>query len=65
MTTIKDILRGTHGPALKRCPTLAAARKALADDLRRLRRIDPELARRVAMKMRRDSPLRSSGSRAA
>jgi hypothetical protein len=51
---MKDILCGPLGPALKRSPTLAAARSALAEDLKRLRKVNPELARRVAKRLRRD-----------
>ncbi len=54
---MKDILCGPHGPALKRSPTLAAARSALAEDLRRLKKINPELARRMAKRLRRDPGL--------
>lgn len=54
---MKQILCGPHGAALKRCPTLAAARSALADDLRRLRKINPELARRMATRLRRDAAI--------
>ena len=52
---MKDILRGPLGTELKRSPTLAAARSALAEDLRRLKKINPELARRMARRLRRDA----------
>jgi len=52
---VKDILSGPLGVSLKRCPTLAAARSALAEDLRRLKRINPDLARRVVTRLRRES----------
>lgn len=54
---MKNIFCGPHGAALKRSPTLAAARRALAEDLWRLRKINPELARRMAKRLRRDSAL--------
>lgn len=43
---------GTIGTALKRLPTMAAARRALAEDLRRLHRANPALARQLMKRMR-------------
>jgi hypothetical protein len=63
--SMQDRLCGPHGAALKRCPTLAAARRALAEDLRRLKRINPELARQVARRLRRDPVFGRSVERAA
>lgn len=51
---MKDVLLGTIGTALKRLPTMAAARRALAQDLRRLHRANPELARQLMKRMRNE-----------
>jgi len=47
-----SIVSGALGAALKRLPTMAAARKAFAEDLRRLRRVNPELARQLMARSR-------------
>ncbi|MGO8914518.1 MAG: hypothetical protein ACLQJR_01260 [Stellaceae bacterium] len=46
------IVSGAIGAALKRLPVIAAARKAFAEDLRRLHRINPELAREMMLRAR-------------
>ena len=46
------IISGAIGTALKRLPVIAAARRAYAEDLRRLRRADPELAREAMQRAR-------------
>jgi hypothetical protein len=51
---MKGVLLGTIGTALKRLPTMAAARRALAEDLRRLHRANPELARQLMKRMRNE-----------
>jgi hypothetical protein len=51
-----EILVGAIGTALKRLPTMAAARKALADDLRRLHKANPLLARELMKRMRAERP---------
>jgi hypothetical protein len=52
---MKDVLVGTIGTALKRLPTMAAARRALAEDLRRLHRANPALARELMKRMRSEN----------
>jgi hypothetical protein len=51
---MKDVLVGTIGTALKRLPTMAAARRALAEDLRRIHRANPALARQLVKRMRNE-----------
>ncbi len=46
------IISGAIGAALKRLPVIAAARKAFAEDLRRLHRVNPDLARKAMSRAR-------------